>query len=387
MSKKQKTYTAEFKTKIVLELLAGDQTLTQIASKYSLISRSIQNWKRIFLANASLAFNADAAVADIKNTVIEQEKKIDELHRQLGKRTAELEWASKKLQSLDFKTKNTLIKSELGGISIVKKCALLDFNRSSYYYQEAQLSQKKMSLLREIDAIYTEIPFFGYRKVYLQLIENGFKVGVNQVANLMNELGLKVIYPTKKIKTTLANLAHKKYPYLLRDMDINKPNQVWSTDITYIRVNGGFVYLAAVIDWYSKAILSHKISNTMDESLVLDVLNNALEQYGKPEIFNTDQGSQYTSQKHTQLLLNNDIKISMDGKGRATDNIAIERFWRSAKYENIYIQEYKTIRELKNGVNEYISFYNHKRFHQSLKYQKPMDVYNYREKQIVKLAA
>ena len=125
----------------------------------------------------------------------------------------------------------------------------------------------------------------------------------------------------------------------------------------------------------------------MDESLVLDVLNNALEQYGKPEIFNTDQGSQYTSQKHTQLLLNNDIKISMDGKGRATDNIAIERFWRSAKYENIYIQEYKTIRELKNGVNEYISFYNHKRFHQSLKYQKPMDVYNYREKQIVKLAA
>ena len=387
MSKKQKIYTAEFKTKIVLELLAGDQTLAQIASKYSLISRSIQNWKKIFLANASIAFNADAAVAGIKNTVIEQEKKIDELHRQLGKRTAELEWASKKLKSLDFKTKSILIKSELGGISILKKCALLDFNRSSYYYQESQPSQKKMSLLREIDSIYTEIPFFGYRKVYLQLIENGFKVGVNQVANLMKELGLKVIYPTKKIKTTLANLTHKKYPYLLRDMDINKPNQVWSTDITYIRVNGGFVYLAAVIDWYSKAILSHKISNTMDESLVLDVLNNALEQYGKPEIFNTDQGSQYTSQKHTQLLLDNDIKISMDGKGRATDNIAIERFWRSAKYENIYIQEYKTIRELKNGVNEYIAFYNHKRFHQSLKYKKPMDVYNYREEQLVKLVA
>ena len=387
MSKKQKIYTAEFKTKIVLELLAGDQTLAQLASKYSLISRSIQNWKKIFLANASLAFNADAAVASIKKTVIEQEKKIDELHRQLGKRTAQLEWASKKLKSLDFKTKNILIKSELGGISIQKKCALLDFNRSSYYYQESQPSQKKMSLLREIDSIYTEIPFFGYRKVYLQFIENGFKVGVNQVANLMKELGLKVIYPTKKIKTTLANLAHKKYSYLLREMDINKPNQVWSTDITYIRVNGGFVYLAAVIDWYSKAILSHKISNTMDESLVLDVLNNALEQYGKPEIFNTDQGSQYTSQKHTQLLLNNDIKISMDGKGRANDNIAIERFWRSAKYENIYIQEYKTIRELKNGVNEYIAFYNHKRFHQSLKYKKPMDVYNYREELLVKLVA
>jgi putative transposase len=232
MSKKQKTYSAEFKTKIVLELLSGDQTVSQIASKYSLITKSIQNWKKVFLANASLAFNTDAAVAEINNTVIDQAKKIDELHRQLGKRVAELEWASKKLQSLDFKAKSALIKSELGGISVQKKCVLLGFNRSSYYYQPTQLPKRKLLILREIDNIYAEIPFFGYRKVYQQLIENGFKVGINQVANYMKELGLKVIYPTKKIKTTLANLAHKKYPYLLRDMDINKPNQVWSTDIS-----------------------------------------------------------------------------------------------------------------------------------------------------------
>jgi len=196
MSKKQKTYPAEFKTKIVLELLAGDQTVSQIASKYSLISKSIQNWKKVFLANASLAFNADAAVALIKNTVLEQEKKIDELHRQLGKRTAELEWASKKLQSLDFKAKNALIKSEQDGLSVQKQCALLDFNRSSYYYQPIQLPQRKLSILREIDNIYTEIPFFGYRKVHQQLLENGFKVGVNQVANYMKELGLKPPFRT-----------------------------------------------------------------------------------------------------------------------------------------------------------------------------------------------
>ena len=341
----------------------------------------------MFLANASLAFNPDAAVAAIKETVIDQGKKIDELHRQLGKRTAELEWASKKLQSLDFKTKKGYIKSELDGISIQQKCALLNFNRSSLYYQATKISENKMSLLREIDSIYTEIPFYGYRKVYRQLIENGFKIGVNQVANYMKELGLKVIYPTKKIKTTLANLEHKKYPYLLRNMDINRPNQVWSTDITYIRVDGGFVYLAAVIDWYSKAILSHKISNTMDECLVLDVLNAALEKYGAPEIFNTDQGSQYTSHKHTHKLLENGIKISMDGKGRATDNIAIERFWRSAKYENIYLQEYRTIRELKTGVNEYIEFYNYRRFHQTLKYEKPMNIYNYQRNEPLKIAA
>jgi putative transposase len=145
--------------------------------------------------------------------------------------------------------------------------------------------------------------------------------------------------------------------------------------------------LAAVIDWYSKAILSHKISNMMDESLVLDVLNAALEKHGTPEIFNTDQGSQYTSHKHTQRLLENGIKISMDGKGRATDNIAIERFWRSAKYENIYLQEYRTIRELKAGINEYVGFYNNRRFHQSLKYKKPMNIYNDQRSQPLKLAA
>lgn len=388
MSKKQKIYPPEFKTKIVLELLAGDLTVSQIASKYSLVGKSILNWKKIFLANASLAFNPDAAVADIKTTVDTQKKEIDELHRQLGKRTAELEWAAKKLKSLDFNKKKELIKPELDTISLSKQCALLSFNRSTYYYKNLEPSPIKMSILRKIDSIYTETPFFGYRKIFHQLIEDGFKVGINQVSKYMKELGLKAIYPTKKIKTTLANLEHKKYPYLLRKLDINKPNQVWSTDITYIRVNGGFVYLAAVIDWYSKAILSHKISNTMDEQLVLDVLNDALDKYGKPEIFNTDQGSQYTSYRHTQLLLDHHIKISMDGKGRATDNIAIERFWRSAKYENIYIQEYKTIRELKNGVNEYIEFYNYRRFHQTLKYKKPMEIYNLKEeKNLIKLAA
>ena len=217
---------------------------------------------------------------------------------------------------MDFKVKNALIKSEQDGLSVQKQCALLDFNRSSYYYQPIQISQRKLSILREVDNIYTEIPFFGYRKVYQQLLENGFKVGVNQVAK-----------------------AHKKHPYLLLGMDINKPNQVWSTDITYIRVTGGFVYLAAVIDWYYK------------------------------------------------LLIEKGIKISMDGRGRATDNIAIERFWTSAKYENIYIQEYATIREFKTGINDYIEFYNYKRFHQSLKYQKPMNVYNCLREETLKLAA
>ena len=267
------------------------------------------------------------------------------------------------------------IESEPEGISIVKQCELLSFNRSGYYYEALAPTEDKMSILRAIDETYTSCPFYGYRKVHKQLLEGGHKIGINRVRDYMRELGLRAIYPTCAIQTTMAHPEHKKYPYLLRDLDINRANQVWSTDITYIRLNGGFVYLAAIIDWYSKAILSYKISNTMDSTLVVGVLQEALDHYGCPEIFNTDQGSQYTSIRHTEILTARGIKISMDGKGRATDNIAIERFWRSAKQESIYLSEYPSITELKAGMAEYIDFYNTKRFHQTLDYQKPMAVY------------
>jgi putative transposase len=376
MSKRGKSYTAEFKAKVVLEFLSGDQTLNQVCSKHGVTPKSLKDWKAKFINNASLAFNIESAVSGYKEDLKSKAKEVDELHRQLGKRTAELEWATKKLNSLDFEHKKRLIKSELNGISLAKQCELFGFHRSSYYYQSQIDQDKEMSLLKSIDNIYTEIPFYGYRKVHQELSVLGFKVGVNQVRLGMRKLGLKTIYPTKRIKTTLANPEHKKHPYLLRDLEICRANQVWSTDITYLKVKGGFMYLAAVIDWHTKAILSHKISNSMDNSLVLDVLQDALAQHGKPEIFNTDQGSQYTSNAHTQLLIDHDIKISMDGKGRATDNIAIERFWRSAKYENIYINEYKTVKELKAGVTDYIKFYNHRRFHQTLDYRRPMEAYN-----------
>lgn len=378
MSAKQPKYSADFKTKVVLDLLSGDLTLGQICSKYSVTNKSVLAWKKTFLSNASLAFNIDSAVANYKAVIAKKDEEVNELHRQLGKRTAELEWASKKLKSLGFEQKKQLVKFELDKdslLSVSKRCELLGFNRSSYYYQESEGPADKPALLRAIDDIYSETPFYGYRKIYQQLLEDGYDIGINRVNSYMKELGLKAICPTKKVCTTLANLEHKKYPYLLRALNICYANQVWSTDITYVRINGGFVYLAAIIDWHSKAILSWKISNTMDSALVVDVLNAALADYGQPDIFNTDQGCQYTSNEHTQLLIDHGIKVSMDGKGRATDNIAIERFWRSAKYENIYLYEYNSLAQLKSGVAEYIEFYNHKRFHQSLGYQKPMNVY------------
>jgi len=201
-------------------------------------------------------------------------------------------------------------------------------------------------------------------------------VSLNTVFKYRKELDLKPILAVKPINTTIPIKEHKKHSYKLRGMSIIRANQVWSTDITYIKINGGMVYLAAIIDWYSKAVLSYRISNTMDTELVMDVLNEAFTLYGKPEIFNTDQGSQYTSHIHTQKLKDNNITISMDGKGRATDNIAIERFWRSAKCERIYLNEYNSIKELKEDMADYINFYNFKRFHQTLDYKKPMNVYH-----------
>ena len=373
----QKKYNAQFKAKVVLELLAEELTLGQVCAKYNVTDKSISAWKKVFLANASMVFDVDSTAMEHKKALANKEREVSELHRQLGKRTAEAEWAAKKLKSLDFDSRKQLSKSELESdrmLSVVSRCQLLGIHRSGYY-SLSNNNADKSDLLHAIDRIYSERPFYGYRKVHQQLKEEGISIGVNRVNNYMKELGLKALCPSNPCKTTLANIKHKKYPYLLRNLEINRANQVWSTDITYCRVPGGFVYLAAVIDWYSKAILSWKISNVMDSNLVINTLKDALESYGKPEIFNTDQGSQYTSKEHVQLLIDHGIQISMDGKGRATDNIAIERFWRSAKYEYIYLHEHKSISDLKAGVSEYIEFYNHRRFHQTLDYQKPINVY------------
>jgi putative transposase len=237
-----------------------------------------------------------------------------------------------------------------------------------------------------MDQIYTDNSEYGYRYIHQELIDNGFTIGKNRVLKYMRMLGIEALHPKPKKLTSIKEPEHKIYPYLpgeywtrkedkTKSVYVPTPNEVWSGDITYIRMNGGFMYLAAVIDWHSKAILSYKISNTMDAALAVDVLQDAIDKYGKPKIFNSDQGSQYTSHQHTGILKNNGIEISMNGKGRSIDNIAIERFFRTLKYGNIYISDYKSISELKEGVKNYIYKYNFKRFHSALNYQKPMNVY------------
>ena len=389
MSKKRRIFTAEFKTKLVLEVLKNENTLNEIASKNNITPNNLQNWKKIFLENAEVAMEPAKVVKEYKEENIKLQSEIDRYAKVVGKITLEKEWLEGKLRGLDLLSKKKLIDSNdlkddnqskdsktnsKPNISVSAQCKLLKLNRSSLYYKPL-INEHKISIKNKINDIYKEIPIYGELKVHRQLLEDGYKVSLNTVSKYRKQMNLKAILAVKPINTTIPNKQHKKWSYKLRGLEIIRANQVWSTDITYIKINGGMVYLAAIIDWYSKAVLSYRISNTMDSDLVMSVLNEALHKYDKPEIFNTDQGSQYTSHIHTKTLQDYGITISMDGKGRATDNICIERFWRSAKCERIYLNEYNTIKELKEDVRDYIDFYNNKRFHQSINYKKPISFY------------
>jgi putative transposase len=375
MSRKRTTYSVEFKTRLVLEVIKEESTLVEIASKNNITPKNLQNWKKIFLDNAEVAMEPAKAVKEYKNEIDSKDIEIEELQKQLGKSVIEKEWLAKKLSSLDSSLKKELIdNSSERTISVAMQCKLLEYNRSNLFYIP-MVNPVKQSVKDEIVKIFEDIPCYGYIKVQKELLERGHNICINTVRTYRKELGLRAVLAVRSPNTSWANKQHPKHSYKIRELDIVRANQVWSTDITYIKIKGGMVYMAAIIDWYSKAILSWRISNTMDTDLVMGVLNEALSKYGKPKIFNTDQGSQYTSYIHTQKLKDNGIIISMDGKGRATDNICIERFWRSAKVEKIYLNEYFKISTLKNDVKDYMEFYNYRRFHETLKYKKPMNVY------------
>lgn len=397
MSRKRTTYSADFKAKLVLEVLEGEKTVNEIASKYEIVPKNLVNWKKQFLENMSLAFDKSAVVKEYKEEIVNLQKDKDELAKKVGNLTIEKDFLEGKLVSLaSSKERKALVDSKLE-ISITKQCKLLQIGKSSLYYKAVKIfsSEAELKLLNAINDIYSEFPSYGYRRVQSQLVRDGFNVGRKLVRKAMRYMGIEALYP--KPKTTVANKEHKKYPYLLKEFQndkgqviIEKPNQVWSTDITYIKLEKGFVYLAAVIDWNSKKILSWKLSNTMDVSLTTSVLKEALSLYPKPDIFNSDQGSQYTAQAHIEILKEYDIKISMDGKGRAIDNICIERFWRTIKYEDIYLNEYETMKELRAGIKKYMNLYNRKRLHSAIDYQTPNEAYfkwlndlNYNDKKVL----
>jgi len=258
-------------------------------------------------------------------------------------------------------------------LSIVSQCRLLGLNRSSYYLEEeTDESAYNVLLMNLIDQEHTRHPFYGSRRMAAWLCTKGYSVNRKRVQRLMKQMGIEAIYPQKNLSK--ANPNHKKFPYLLRGLEIKSPNYVWSTDITYIKLLNGFAYCVAIIDWFSRYVVAWRVSNTLDTIFCLEALEEALG-VGKPDIFNTDQGTQFTSLDFIGRLEKESIKISMDGRGRALDNIFVERLWRSLKYENIYLSDYQSVKEARLGIGEYFKFYNNERLHQSLDYRCPREIH------------
>ena len=350
MSRKRKSFTAEFKAKCVLELLEGGKTQNVIASKYDILPRSLQQWKKQFLSNASLAFDKSTVVKEYKEEIENLSKEKDKIAKKLGEVIVERDWLEAKLSSLDLSIKRKIIDKSEG----------------------IQASSKNPSLNRQSKLLHISKTAYYYKPV--------------------------IPFSSKEDKTLLdvIDKIHTKYPYLLNKFkndngqaEVTTPNQVWSGNITYIRLEKGYAYLAAIIDWHTKKIFAWKLSNTMDVNLTTSVLKEALALYPKPKIFNSVQGShpskattmqiegrgQYSAKEHTDILKQNNISISMDAKGRSIDNILIERFFRTLKYEDVYPASYKTIKEARIGIAEYIQIYNQERLHSTLNYKTPNEVY------------
>ena len=258
-------------------------------------------------------------------------------------------------------------------MTVLRQCELLDVCRSSLYYQPKPVSGADLRLMRCIDELHLAHPFLGARRLARMLQREGIDVGRRHVGTLMHVMGIEAIYRRKR--TSIAAKGHKIYPYLLTNVAIERPNQVWATDITYVPMAQGFAYLVAILDLYSRKVLSFRVSNAMSTQFCVEALEEALARCGAPEIFNTDQGSQFTAEDFTAVLLAKGVRVSMDGKGRWIDNVFVERLWRSVKYEDIYLHAYESVRELKTALASYFEFYNVRRPHQSLDYRTPDEMY------------
>lgn len=269
--------------------------------------------------------------------------------------------------------RKALISAECSRFSVVRQCELVGISRSSHYYTPKGESELNLELMSRIDRQFLQTPCYGSRQMARHLRRQGYAVGRTRIRRLMRLMGLQAIY--QKPRTSVPNEQRRVYPYLLRGLAIDRPNQVWCSDITYIPMQRGFMYLVAVMDWHTRAVLSWRLSNTMDSGFCVEALTEALSRYGAPEIFNTDQGAQFTGEEFTETLSGAGVRISMDGKGRWMDNVFIERLWRSLKYEGVYLREFETGHQAKAKIERWLDYYNTNRPHSSLGDKTPMEAY------------
>ncbi|MGH3598552.1 MAG: IS3 family transposase [Mycobacterium sp.] len=373
MSQKRRQHSPDLKARVGLEALKGIEPIHTIAAKYQVHPVQVSKWKKEAAAGLPEVFarKPDAAAVAAKD----REK---ELFEEIGRLKMELEWLKKKLASSSVKERRRMIEPSHPKLPIMRQCELLGLARASYYHRPEPEPDENLRLMRVIDETYLAYPVFGSRQMARWLRRQGHAVNRKRVQRLMRLMGLEAIY--QKPNTSRKHPHNPVYRYLLRRLKVERPNQVWAMDITYVPIQGGFIYLCAVIDWYSRAVLAWELSNTLDAGFCARAVARAIDQYGVPEIFNTDQGSQFTSAEFTQPLLALGVKLSMDGRGRALDNVFVERLWRTVKYDEIYLKCYRSQVEAETNLDVFFRFYNDRRPHSSLGDNAnpvtPMEVYH-----------
>nr|WP_240984463.1 IS3 family transposase [Acididesulfobacillus acetoxydans] len=368
----RRKFTPEEKTRIVLEILKEEKSVSQLASEHGVHTNVLNRWKSEAVQNLPQLFVDDRkGITKMKN---DYEKTIHELYAEIGQLTSQLSWLKKNLASnLSRDERIDLLEWDCPEHALSVQAELLSLNRSSLYYKPVPPSPEEIRRKHRIDELYTQHTFLGYRRIAAIMNREGDGIHENTVRRYMREMAIMAVFPGPNLSKR--DLQHRIYPYLLRKLQITKPDQVWSVDITYIRMTHGWMYLYAIMDWYSRFIVDWQLDQSLEIGFVLETMKRALARR-KPEIINSDQGSHFTSPQYIDLLKEHDVRISMDGKGRAKDNIVIERFWRSLKYNEVYINDYTSPRETRQGVERYIHLHNRYLPHQSLQKHTPVAVYN-----------
>ena len=374
MSRSRRNFSAEFKTNLVLQLLKGEKELNVLAVENDIQPNLLRNWKKEFLTNASLAFD-NKREDNLREKLAEERKEKVEYAKKVGQLTMQVDWLKKNLKKLsDLTTRVNLVRnlSTTKELPVSTGAKLLGINRTSVYYGGIPVSEEELECKAVIDHLHTDNPTWGARQMSAQLKLRGYQVGRRKAGRYMREMDITPIYPKMNLSKRMKEA--KVCPYLLRNAVIDRSNQAWSIDITYIPMKHGFLYLTAIIDWYSRCIVGWDVDDTLDTTMVINACKKAFK-VAKPLIINSDQGSQFTSDKYIEFIRDNGIRQSMDGKSRWADNIMIERWFRSFKYEEAYLTEYANLKEAREAIGRYIYTYNFERCHQSIGNKRPAEVY------------
>ncbi|MGP0083452.1 MAG: IS3 family transposase [Steroidobacteraceae bacterium] len=365
MKKPRRNHSAAFKARVALEAIRGEKTVAEIAAHHEVHPNQVTTWKTQALENMAGIFGGALVAEDGK-------EQIRQLREKIGELTMERGFFVNCAREISRPERQAMIDGD-GELSVKRQAELLDVSRASVYYRPRPVSARDLKLMRRIDELHLEAPFYGARKIGAQLNREGQEVGRRHVRTLMRRMGIEALY--RKPRTSIPARGATIYPYLLENLVIDRPNQVWSSDLTYLPMAHGFLYLMAILDVASRKVLAWRLSNTLTTHFCVEALEEAMRKFGRPEIFNTDQGSQFTSEDWIAPLKAAGVAISMDGKGRWIDNVFIERLWRSVKYEEVYLRAYTNGTEARESLKIYFRFYNERRLHETLNYATPDEVY------------